>query len=507
MNKFNILLIIAAIGMVLLLTDCHALPDVTVNPESNTDWIDYDDITIVPEEERHILPDSLHPLAFHNGWYVAHREGRNLYLVDTNTGNFVSLMSRATATWWEAVLTNDYVAWIVEGKTNGTRHIHRFDRQTGETRQITNVTTNRRGLVGNERWLVWMDQRNEIGSTYEYDIYAYDLVVNQEIAVEVAPGIQSNPSISGNRIVWQDNRNSTYLGSPVAGCSNCPYNHFDIYLHDLESGETHPLVVNEAHKAMPVIYNDKVAWSTWHDQRNADLYLFDLTTNQIEQVTNTPFVEVNPYLTDTQLYWRVRQACDVVEIDSFGNEVTSPTGVYVYDRDTQNTQRLTTYKEPSFWVDEPYVLIREGCMVNHAVYWLDTVVESEISEGHKQISPIAFPQLPPNDGGYDDALLEGELMLVQNHCIAIHAYGQITIVLWPHEYELDTTGDRPQIVMRKTGVVLATVGNQVRIGGGYQWANRARELAGQSLPEACVAPYVDRQAFFVAAPNLESISP
>ncbi|MCK5016859.1 MAG: hypothetical protein KAS32_07280, partial [Candidatus Peribacteraceae bacterium] len=54
---------------------------------------------------------------------------------------------------------------------------------------------------------VWVDFRNSDPAVYEPDIYAYDIEKGVEFSVSVAPDIQNNPAIYGDRIVWQDSRN------------------------------------------------------------------------------------------------------------------------------------------------------------------------------------------------------------------------------------------------------------------------------------------------------------
>ena len=51
-----------------------------------------------------------------------------------------------------------------------------------------------------------MDRRNEDSSGE--DIYGYDLSTNTEFPICTATGTQSDPAISGNMVVWTDDRNS-----------------------------------------------------------------------------------------------------------------------------------------------------------------------------------------------------------------------------------------------------------------------------------------------------------
>jgi len=62
--------------------------------------------------------------------------------------------------------------------------------------------------------VVWADSRRDEGS-FDGDIYAYDLATGEEYLVCAAPGLQWYPSISGDLIVWMDQRSGQY---DIYGC-------------------------------------------------------------------------------------------------------------------------------------------------------------------------------------------------------------------------------------------------------------------------------------------------
>ena len=104
-----------------------------------------------------------------------------------------------------------------------------LDLSTGNKRRITENPAKRYGLQISGNRLVWKDNRNEFGEHYShYDIYAYDLEADAEKAAVVQPGAQKLGAIEGDRIVWADNRNSVILATDRSGCFECPDNRFDI---------------------------------------------------------------------------------------------------------------------------------------------------------------------------------------------------------------------------------------------------------------------------------------
>jgi beta propeller repeat protein len=110
--------------------------------------------------------------------------------------------------------------------------------------------------------VVWNDNRNG-----ESDIYGYDLATAETFPVCVADGTQVLPSVSGNIIVWQDHRN----GDP-----------WGIYGYDLSTGQE--FVVSE--DAGPTLPSPEVsgAWVVWVEYRSEaggyGVYARNLLTQQ-----------------------------------------------------------------------------------------------------------------------------------------------------------------------------------------------------------------------------------
>ena len=100
--------------------------------------------------------------------------------------------------------------------------------------------------------VVWHDERNG-----EWDIYGHNLATGQTFPVCVANGDQVRPSISGDIIVWEDRRN----GDPQY-CG-------DIYGYDLSTSQefivyedTGPIL----HARRPEVSGDWVVWSDYRSE-------------------------------------------------------------------------------------------------------------------------------------------------------------------------------------------------------------------------------------------------
>jgi beta propeller repeat protein len=320
------------------------------------------DYSIVPPLEftRREL-DSAYPLHdLHNGTFVSLDYDNEVYLVNLESGERQQITQDGLPKS-EAVLSDQYIVWAAKGgealdvysQPYWLHHLFVHDRATGETRQITELPAQRRGLAIDGNLLVWSDDlkaREDI--TFEFDVYAYDLATSTEYPIGVVPGNQQEPDIYGSRVVWQEGER--------------------IYLYDLEAQAGRVLVENRWPKANPSIYGNRVVWEMTADVAGqppsqsgpwSDLYMLDLDTGVMQLLTRTPVREENPELQDNRVLWVVRGgSCDVGELGPDGKPIPHSGGVYVLDLVTEETVKLTDYVEPRAWLDRDTIVIDEACM-------------------------------------------------------------------------------------------------------------------------------------------------
>ena len=316
------------------------------------------------------------------------RDGE-IYLVNVRTGEMRQLTNDGH---WkrEPVVSGELVAWTeqsrgIETHDNDSRtgkgladDVFVFDLGTGEKRRITDVPAKRRGLQISGNRLVWMDNRNEFGEHYtHYDIYAYDLAADEEEEVVVAPGSQRSVAIEGDRIVWADNRNSSIQGTDRSGCFECPDNRFDIYLYDFTTGEERVLDESGANNRMPDIHGHRVVWRDFDEEGRTAIHLYDLDTGGRSTLVSPSLSGVDrPLLSGDHVVWTVGRPCDVVNVPS--SDV--PTGVFALDLRTDEVKQLSNYVEPSITLDGTVVVIHEGCQVTGHVYAVFLGHSAETSE-------------------------------------------------------------------------------------------------------------------------------
>ncbi|MDP3443772.1 MAG: hypothetical protein Q8T08_13005, partial [Ignavibacteria bacterium] len=152
------------------------------------------------------------------------------------------------------------------------------------------------------------------------DIYVYDLSTRTERQLTSHDHRQTNPSIDGKRVVWEDYRNDP---DNVSGESS------DIYLRDLTAGTEVRLTDGFGQHRRPVIHGDLVAYEQGSYDESS-IRIHDLRDGTDRRVPSTATYQSHPALWGTNLVY--------VGL----NASRRPTGVYLYDVATNVERKLTT---------------------------------------------------------------------------------------------------------------------------------------------------------------------
>ena len=109
----------------------------------------------------------------------------------------------------------------------------------------------------------WLPQDRRVQAFIEKDKGMYDAVNRTESAVIAAEGNQTQPDISGNRVVWADDRDGTY----------------NIGLYDLTSKKESIVSTGKGEQIEPKINGDKIVWM---DKRSGDfdVYMYDIASGK-----------------------------------------------------------------------------------------------------------------------------------------------------------------------------------------------------------------------------------
>jgi beta propeller repeat protein len=172
--------------------------------------------------------------------------------------------------------------------------------------QITPDSSNQTNPAISGDRIVWQDVRNGNG-----DIYMYDLTTGTEIQITTDSSNQSYPAISGDRIVWRDTRNGNG----------------DIYMYDLTTEIETPVTTDSSGQTNPAISGDRIVWQ---DNRNgdSDIYMYDLSTGTESQITTDDSDQLDPAVSGDRIVWQDLRN---------GNP-----DIYMYDLSTGTETPITT---------------------------------------------------------------------------------------------------------------------------------------------------------------------
>lgn len=135
---------------------------------------------------------------------------------------------------------------------------------------------------------------------------------------------QMSSSVWGDKIVWEDYRNDEYGTTASGGNRNA-----DIYLYNMTSNETVQLTTNDSDQRKPDIWKNYVVWE---DYRNgeADIYYLDLTSSNLDpkRVTNDKNSQIRPRIHSGKIVWEDYRNHD------FGD-------IYLYDIEKDEMQKIT----------------------------------------------------------------------------------------------------------------------------------------------------------------------
>ncbi len=137
-------------------------------------------------------------------------------------------------------------------------------------------------------WIVWKDNRFCVDDDEESDIYAYNFATGEEVQVSSHRGPESNPSISGDWVV--------YSHDPLDG------DYCVIYAYNLATGEERLLSQDVGeNEGNPAIEGDIVVCNR---RGNEDIWMYDLSTETSAPITADPGYQYAPEIGDGWVVYR-----------------------------------------------------------------------------------------------------------------------------------------------------------------------------------------------------------
>jgi len=134
--------------------------------------------------------------------------------------------------------------------------------------------------------VIWQERANDENKIRGWDIYCYNLFTKERIQISTNLDDVYPPAVYGGYIVWTDERNGNK----------------DIYYYDLLKKKGFQITTNPSDQYSPAIYGDIVVWT---DERNGnkDIYGYNICTKDEIRITTDPSSQENPAIYGDIVVW------------------------------------------------------------------------------------------------------------------------------------------------------------------------------------------------------------
>ena len=289
-----------------------------------------------------------------------------LWMINVDIGTKRQLTKDGSVFDRDAVLSADYAAWIARSGDNLVARdveparegndVFLLNLHTGESGAITTEPAQRRNLQISGSRLLWWEAAYEQDGQQAYSaLYVYDIEEEEKVKVGNSPRGWRWSSISGELVVWSDNRHSPLMGTSKVGCQNCPQNRFDIYLRDLSTGEERALVETGFLNSSPSIHGQRVVWQQYHENGGSHIMLLDLETGLTRTIAPGGKTSASPRISGSYVVWSVNRPHDVLVLPAAEIEP----GAFSYNLETGEILKISNYVEPSVILHDKVAVIYE----------------------------------------------------------------------------------------------------------------------------------------------------
>ncbi|MDD1654529.1 MAG: PKD domain-containing protein, partial [Methanomicrobiales archaeon] len=190
-----------------------------------------------------------------------------------------------------ARIDGDYAVW------QGDRYIEESQSHNSDI-YLLHIPSKTVTRLNNDQWdfqyypdisgdrVVWVDDRNRLANRSQWDIYLYQISTQAETRITTDSWDQSRPAVNGNYVVMEEYQ----------------YGSANISLYDISTGLLTPLVTAASSQQKPRIDGNYVVYQ---DSRNGvpEIYLMDLATRQETQITSHASGTLLPEIDRDRIVW------------------------------------------------------------------------------------------------------------------------------------------------------------------------------------------------------------
>ena len=201
---------------------------------------------------------------------------------------------------------------------------------------VSTFDSNQRYPAVSGNWIVWED--NRAGSA----IYLYNAVTGIEQRLTDASVAPHAPAIDGNRIVWYQDTLPTS----------------DIYLYDIDTGATTRVTNTYSMKTAPAIDNDRIVWQNTIGVQS-DIMMYDAGSKLFFNLTPDSWTtnQEQPAIYNTLVVWQDNRNG---AYDIYMNDTSSATEIFVTPDSEGAAPHIIPHRAPSVygtrvvWEDERF---------------------------------------------------------------------------------------------------------------------------------------------------------
>lgn len=180
------------------------------------------------------------------------------------------------------------------------------------------------------------------GSGINHDIWMYNISTDTFVPIATDPADQFDPAISGNYIVYTDNRNGND----------------EIYMYDLFEERERRITTNIAGQTHPAISGDRIVWMDYRNGLNPDIYMYNISTRRQNPITLNASVQEYPAISGKNIVWADSRTGNwdiFVYTTLFVNIILDPDVRFPWLNDILRTERqwINVFIEPSMPMPMP----------------------------------------------------------------------------------------------------------------------------------------------------------
>ncbi len=162
--------------------------------------------------------------------------------------------------------------------------------------QTLNITQNDRWQTQASIWgdrVVWEDYRHDPYGAWSSPglrnscIYMYNITSGETVRLTHNDSSQVRPDIWENYVVWEDYR----------------HGNADIYYMDLNTMTEHRVTTDSSDQRTPRIHNGRIVWTDYREHMFGDIYMYDISEEQEYVISDERHIKRNPDIYDDKIVW------------------------------------------------------------------------------------------------------------------------------------------------------------------------------------------------------------